>query len=331
MSSEPIAETDQRSPLRLLRNLILVREFELTCERLWREGVPLVGEFHLSLGQEAIAVGTCAAVRSTDPVCPSIRGMGVYLCRGASMTKLMASFFDNEDSISRGRWPHWHSAVPDLEILPQTGMLGSGLATAVGVAFAEKHKGTGTVTVAMLGDGTTNTGYFHESVNIAAVKQLPIVVVIENNQIAVSTPIAATARVSRLSTRAGGYGIPGTTVDGNDVRAVLEVIDRYATRAREGGGPAVVECLTYRWGGQTLRDPDKIRPPGEKQAARANCPVQRFKKRLLDEGAIDEGGFELMVADVRRTIDTAQSSARGLPSLEERVRKFGIDAMERLQ
>jgi pyruvate dehydrogenase E1 component alpha subunit len=92
-----------------------------------------------------------------------------------------------------------------------------------------------------------------------------------------------------------------------------------------------VECITYRWGGQTLRDPDKIRPPAEKQAARANCPVDRYKKRLLDEGVIDEGGFELMVADVRRTIDTAQSSARGLPSLAERVRESGIDAMERFQ
>ncbi len=296
----------------LLANLVLVREFELACERWWNAGEPLVGEFHLSLGQEAFAVGACMAAQPTDPICPSIRGMGVYLCRGVSMVPLIASFLERRGSISEGRWAHWHTPVVERNILPQTGMLGSGLVTAAGVAMAQKLRKSRRVVLGMLGDGTTNTGYFHEGVNLAAVMRLPIVIVIENNQYAISTPISSMAMVRNLSERAAGYGIPGVTVDGTDVVAVYLAIRDAVERARQGGGPTLVELKAYRWGGQTLKDPDRTRPSEEKAAARARCPVAQLRQKLTANAGLTDAEFDALVARTQANIKQAEAEARGL-------------------
>ena len=299
----------------LLEKLVLVREFELACERWWKGGTHLVGEFHLSLGQEAFAVGTCAATPKDDLICPSIRGMGVYLYRGTPLAKLIASFLEREGSISEGRWAHWHSPVTELGILPQTGMLGAGLVIATGYALAQKVRKTGKVVVAMLGDGTTNTGYFHEGVNFAAVQDLPIVIVIENNQYAVSSPIAAMARVEKLSERAKSYGIPGETVDGTDAIAVHDAVAKAIARARAGQGASILELKAYRWGGQTLKDADLLRPQEEKAAAREKCPIARLKAALIDESAIQAEEFEAMVKRTREEIESTAAQVRTWPEL----------------
>jgi TPP-dependent pyruvate/acetoin dehydrogenase alpha subunit len=310
-SSEPPPQQHQE----MLANLVLVREFELACERLWTAGEHLVGEFHLSLGQEAFAVAACAAARADDPICPSIRGMGVYLCRGVPMVRLIASFLERQGGISEGRWAHWHTGVPECAILPQTGMLGSGLNTAVGVAMANKLKKSSQVVVAMLGDGSTNTGYFHEGVNLAAVRRLPIVIVIENNQIAVSTPIRSAALVEDLSTRAAGYGIPGITVDGTDVVASYKVLRDAIARARHGEGPTLVELKAFRWGGQTLKDADRVRATDEKANARKHCPIERLSRALVSAGTIRKEALEMMARQARERISKAESEARSLPAL----------------
>lgn len=293
----------------MLEKLILVREFELACERWWTSGVPLLGEFHLSLGQEAFAVGTCMAAEFEDPICPSIRGMGVYLCRGVPFLPLIASFLERDGGISGGRWAHWHTPVTECNILPQTGMLGSGLVTAVGVAMAKKLQKSRQVVIGMLGDGSTNTGYFHEGVNLAAVKRLPIVIVIENNQYAVSTPINSTALVPNLSQRAAGYGIPGVTVDGADVAAVYVAIRDAVRRARNGEGPSIVELKAYRWGGQTLKDPDRTRPGEEKSAARRQCPIARLKQAMEANNELTDDEFRNIVTRVHTSIDEAKAHA----------------------
>jgi pyruvate dehydrogenase E1 component alpha subunit len=299
----------------MLSKLVLVREFELACERWWKAGVPLVGEFHLSLGQEAFAVGTCMAARPTDPICPSIRGMGVYLCRGVPMVRLIASFLEKQGAISEGRWAHWHTGVEECHILPQTGMLGAGLATAVGVAMAKKLQGSNDVVVGMLGDGSTNTGYFHEAANLAAVKKLPIVIVIENNQYAISTPIRSMALVDNLSERAAAYGMPGVTADASDVVEVHDVMRTALERARRREGPTLVELKAYRWGGQTIKDADRVRPAEEKAAARSGCPIDRLRRDLTATGALGDAGFTAMVAETRAAIDEAYEQARSLPPL----------------
>ena len=296
--------------IQMLEKLVLVREFELACEVWWKAGVHLVGEFHLSLGQEAFAVGTCMAAQPTDPICPSIRGMGVYLCRGAPMERLIASFLERTNGISDGRWAHWHTPVADCHILPQTGMLGSGLVTAVGVAMANRLARRPEVVVGMLGDGSTNTGYFHEGVNLAAVKHAPIVIVIENNQYAISTPISSMALVKNLSDRAAAYGIPGVSVDGTDVVAVYRAVRTAMQRAREGHGPTLVELKAYRWGGQTLKDLDRVRPAEEKAAARTRCPVEQMKQRLIDAGALTAAAFSAMVQSTQDRIARAEAQAR---------------------
>jgi len=304
------------SLLRMMEHLVLVREFELKCEAMWKAKEPLVGEYHLSLGQEAIAVGTCAAIEPDDFICPSIRGMGVYLCRGTPLQYLMATFFDREGGIGNGRWAHWHSPVPELGILAQTGMLGSGLVTSNGVALTQQYLETGKVVVAMLGDGATNTGYFHEGMNFAAFRLLPVVIVIENNQMAVSTPLSTVVRAENLASRAAGYGIPGVTIDGNDVLAVNATVRQAVERARKGDGPTLIECKTFRWGGSTVRDPDLLRPAAEKEAARKNCPLARLKGKLVEQGILSEPDFDAMTRAVRQRIDAAEQHAKKLPLLD---------------
>lgn len=303
------------SLLRMMEQLVLVREFELKCEAMWKAKEPLVGEYHLSLGQEAIAVGTCAAIEPDDFICPSIRGMGVYLCRGTPLQFLMATFFDREGGIGAGRWAHWHSPVPEVGILAQTGMLGSGLVTSNGVALSQQYLATGKVVVAMLGDGATNTGYFHEGMNFAAFRLLPVVIIIENNQMAVSTPLNTVVRAENLASRAAGYGIPGMTIDGNDVLAVNDAVRQAVARARTGGGPTLIECRTYRWGGSTVRDADLLRPAAEKEAARRNCPLARLKSRLVGLGILTEEDFAAMTRTVRQRIEAAEQQAKKLPHL----------------
>jgi len=309
-------EAGTETLLRMMEHLVLVREFETRCQELWKARVHMVGEYHLSLGQEAIAVGVCSATRPTDLICPSIRGMGVYLCRGVSLEDMMTTFFDRGPGISRGRWAHWHSAVPDIGILGQTGMLGSGLVTSAGVALAQKYLKTGNVVVAMLGDGATNTGYFHEGMNFSAFADLPIVVIIENNGYAVSTPISSVVKLDDLSRRAEAYGIPGVTVDGNDVLSVYNTVSAAVARARAEEGPTLIECKTYRFSGSTVKDADVLRPAAEKEAALRNCPVQRFRERLAERGLLGEGDYSRMVSTARARIEEAERAAAEHPLLQ---------------
>jgi TPP-dependent pyruvate/acetoin dehydrogenase alpha subunit len=242
--------------------------------------------------------------------------MGVYLCRGASLESLMTTFFDRAGGISNGRWAHWHSPVPEAGVLAQTGMLGSGLVTSGGVALAQKYLKTGKVVITMLGDGATNTGYFHEGVNFAAFADLPMVIMIENNGYAVSTPIASVVKVKDLSRRAEGYGIPGDTVDGNDAIAVYEAVGAALERARAGRGPTLIECKTYRFSGSTVKDADALRPAAEKEAARRGCPVERFKSMLAARGLITEEDYRGMVSAARARIGEAERAAALHPLLD---------------
>ena len=312
---ETRSNSDAASQIRLLEQLVLLREFDLRCEKLWTDGEPLIGEFHLSLGQEGFTVGACAGVEDDDLICPSIRGMGVYLCRGVPMDQLFASFLERQGSISGGRWAHWHAPSAKANILPQTGMLGAGLVTAGGVALAQKIRKTGKVVVGMLGDGASNTGYFHEGVNFAAVKELPLVIIIENNQIAVSTSIRDTARVSDLSARASGYGIPGETVDGTDVLAVQRSVAVAAQRARSGGGATLIELKAYRWGGQTLKDPNRARTPEQLDAIRQKCPIETLRGQLEEQGVIDAPRFERIAVEARAQIAAGENKARSNDAL----------------
>ena len=309
-------EPGRETLMSMMEQLVLVREFESRCDEMWKAKTHMVGEFHLSLGQEAIAVGACAALAPADLICPSIRGMGVYLCRGTSLTALMTTFFDRAGGIANGRWAHWHSPVPEAGVLAQTGMLGSGLVTSGGVALAQKYLKTGNVVVAMLGDGATSTGYVHEGAVFAAYADLPMVMVIENNGYAVSTPIQSVVKVDDLSRRAAGYGIPGITVDGNDVAAVYGAMADAVERARAGKGPTLVECKTYRFGGSTVKDADMLRPAAEKEEARRNCPVQRLKTQLVGRGWLSEPDYQGMVAAVRSRIAAAEAEAVRRPLLQ---------------
>lgn len=305
-----------REELDMYKQLVLVREFEETCRRLWESGEKLVGEFHLSVGQEAIAVGVCWDLAPGDLIVPSIRGMGVFLVNGTPLRELFACFFDRKGGLGNGRWAHHHMGIKELGILAQNGFLGSAVAVASGAALAQSLRKTGNVAVCCFGDGVANTGYFHESLNFAGLRRLPVVFVCENNGYAVSTRMSEAFAIKDVAIRAKGYGFPGVVVDGNDVLAVRSAVAKALRRARSGEGPSLLECKTYRWYGQTLKTGDKLRPRDEVERAKANCPVARLEGHLRRRKLLDDEQVSAIRGAVVERIEEAIEWAKAQPPLD---------------
>lgn len=311
-----IKDLSDRDRMEMYRQLVLIREFEEACRRLWDAGEKMVGEFHLSVGQEAISVGACFDLELGDLIVPSIRGMGVFLVRGTPLRELFACFFDRKGGLGSGRWAHHHMGVKERGILAQNGFLGSTVAVSVGAALSLSLRRTGHVVVCCFGDGVSNTGYFHEALNFAGVRRLPAVFVCENNGYAVSTRTSEACAIEDIAVRAKGYGFPGVVVDGNDVLAVRSAVAEALERARRGNGPSLVECKTYRWYGQTLKTGDKLRPPAEVEGAKRRCPVARYETRLRHEGLLDDHRVAEIRSEVVARIDDAIRWAKAQPPLD---------------
>lgn len=243
---------------------------------------------HSSIGQEAISVGTCYGLKKTDFIAPSLRTRGAFLVKGASSRTMMGGAFGRDVPPCRGKNTSHHMGDTELGIIAGCGVLASHLPVAVGFALANKLKGSDAVVAAFLGDGSCNRADVHEAMNMAAIYDLGIVFVVENNQWAMSTPIAKTARVEHLSTRAAGYGMAGVTVDGNDLLAVYEAAMTAYDRARKGEGPTMLECMTYRWRGHSEKDTRDPRPQDIVAAKKEECPLKAFRKLVLERGILTE-------------------------------------------
>jgi len=204
---------------------------------------------HLSTGQEAVAVGACFALQPADTITTTHRGHGHMLAKGADLDGLVAEIYGKASGLCKGKGGSMHVTDARVGALGANGIVGASYVIAAGAALAGKQRADGTVSLAFCGDGALNQGMAHEALNFAAVFDLPVVFVVENNQYGEFTPLAKHTRVTRLADRAAAYGIPGVQVDGNDVWAVFETVRVAVDRARRGEGPTLVECLTYRWGG----------------------------------------------------------------------------------
>lgn len=295
-----------------------IRCFEETSIHYYKQGY-IGGSVHTSTGQEAVAVGVCSQLNKDDYMTMTYRGRGQALAKGADPYKLFAEMFGRVDGYCKGKGGPMHIASNELGILGANGIVGAGIPIAVGAALTAKTKKTKQIAVTFFGDGATNQGAFHEALNLAAVLKLPIIFVCENNLYAEMTPIEDSVQIEHLAERGGSYGIPSVVVDGNDVRAVIEVAKKAIERARNGEGPTLIEAKTYRLHGHMYGDAETYRTKEEVAEWWEKEPLKRFKEILLEKNILSKDGLEEIANQAKEDIEHAAKRAieSEEPSFEE--------------
>jgi pyruvate dehydrogenase E1 component alpha subunit len=290
----------------LHRRMLRIRRFEERALALQAEGV-IRGPLHPSIGHEAACVGACAPLRADDWMTGNHRSHGHPIAKGAALGPLFAELLGKRGGVCAGRGGSMHLADFAVGSLGESGIVGAGLPIAVGAALSSRVRGTDQVALAFFGDGASNQGTFHESLNLAAVWKLPAIFLCENNGYAATTALAAATSVADVSARAAGYGIPGVLVDGQDVLAVAEVVERAVARARRGEGPSLVEAKTYRFceHAEGAGMPSHYRSAEEVARWRERDPIALSRARLLREGVLGESALRALEADVEREVEAA--------------------------
>jgi 2-oxoisovalerate dehydrogenase E1 component len=267
------------------RRMVTIRLFEERCLALSADSI--AGSIHLCGGQEAIPVGARSALEPGDKAVATYRGHGWAIEWGVPLVELLAEICQRAGGINGGRAGSPYIMAPEHGFIGENSIVGAGVPIAAGVALAAKLNGTGRVCVVSIGDGAMNQGSTHEGLNFAAVRDLPVILIVENNDWSEMTPIVQTARVADLSERAAGYGIPGVTIDGNDPEAVREAVSVAAARARDGDGPTLIEAKTVRLMAHYNRDIEHYRTNEDKERSRERDPLPRIRARLLEGGAAE--------------------------------------------
>ena len=285
-------------------SMLRVRGFEERARELFVNG-RIPGFLHTSVGQEAVAVGVAAALRPDDYVLSTHRGHGHLIAKGGSLRGLMAELYGKANGVCHGKGGTMHIADVSVGYLGANGVLASGCVVAPGVGLSIKQRRSGQVVVTFFGDGAANRGPFHEGVNLAALWRLPVVFVCENNGWASSTAHALSTAGGSIAARAAGYGIPGVSVDGNDVLAVHAALAAAVERARSGEGPALVEAHTIRWVGHFEGDAQAYRSRDEVAEGRRRDPIARLERVLIERGLLDAVEAERVRAGVGAEIEDA--------------------------
>ena len=307
---------DPTTARRTLETMWRIRRFEEAVDDLFARGL-MHGTMHLSIGQEASATGTCFALRDDDAITSTHRGHGHCIAKGADLERMMAELLAKETGYCRGRGGSMHIADAATGNLGANGIVAGGIPIAAGAALAYQLQGIDRVVVSFFGDGATNEGAFHEAVNLASIWKLPVVFVCENNKYGMSFSTEKSMAVETIAERATAYGIPGVTVDGNDVEAVHEAVTTAVDRARSGGGPTLVDALTYRWKGHSKSDKNLYRTREEIAEWRDKDPIGRFETLVVDRGVLDAAGVEEVrtsaTNDVRDAARRANAAADADP------------------
>lgn len=298
--------------LELYRQMLLIRRFEERVKYLFLEGI-MPGTIHQCMGQEACAVGVCAALEPDDILTPTHRGHGQCLAKGLTPREMMAELLGRTTGCCKAKGGSLHMGNLDRGVLPAIAIVGASIPIATGVALAFKLKKEKRVVACVMGDGAANEGAFHEGVNMGAIWDLPIVYVIENNQYGASTPVSMVFKTKTISERGSAYGIGGVTVDGNDVLAVYEAARKAVDQARRGEGPTLLELLTYRITGHSRRDPCLYQSEEERQEALAKEPIGRFAERLLSERVADQAALDKIAENIDAEIEQAVEAAMSDP------------------
>ena len=291
--------------LEMLRSMQTIRRFEERASDDYQAGA-IYGVVHCYIGEEAVAVGVCAALNSDDQIISTHRGHGHCLAKGADLNRMMAELYGRQTGYCKGKGGSMHIADFSIGMLGANGIVAGGIPIVTGAGLAAQLEGKGRVAVSFFGDGASNAGPFHESINIAATWKLPMLYVCENNLYSAGTIAADTLALNDVAARAAGYGIPGVVVDGNDVMAVYEAAEAAVNRARAGQGPSLIECKTYRWRGHTERPgQEDPRPKEEIEEWRQRDPINRFATNLMDHGILNEEAWQKMDAEILAAIEDA--------------------------
>jgi len=298
--------------LALYETMFKIRRFEQKASELFADN-QIPGFVHLYLGEEAVATGVCTHLSSIDFITSTHRGHGHVIAKGADLNLMMAELLGKKDGYCKGKGGSMHIADVEKGILGANGIVGGGQPIATGAALACKMKKTGGVAVCFFGDGATNRGTFHESINLASCWKLPVLYVIENNGFGESCSIDRACNIKDLSVRATSYGIPGVTVDGNDVIAVREAAGKLIGRARNGEGPAIIECKTWRHHGHFEGDPGDYKPAEQQEEWMAKDPLPRFRKYLTDTNKVALKEIEGIEEKVDMLISNAVEFATNSP------------------
>jgi TPP-dependent pyruvate/acetoin dehydrogenase alpha subunit len=269
--------------LQLYETMQRIRKFELAVVELFARG-KIPGFLHTYVGEEAAAAGVCAALRPDDKIISTHRGHGHLIAKGGRLDLMMAELFGKRTGYCKGKGGSMHIAEPELGMLGANAIVGAGIAIINGAALTAQYLGTDQVAVAFFGDGASNTGVFHEALNMASVWNLPSIFVCENNGYAESTPRHQHQKIEDIAARAKAYDMPAATVDGNDVGAVYLAAQEAVARARSGGGPSLIEAKTYRLRGHYEGDPQIYRSREEVEAWEKKEPVERWREALLERG-----------------------------------------------
>lgn len=298
----------------MLRTMQTIRRFEERASTDFRGG-PIYGVVHSYIGEEAVAVGVCAALEQADQIISTHRGHGHCIAKGADLNRMMAELYGRQDGYCKGKGGSMHIADFSIGMLGANGIVAGGISIVTGAGLAAQLEGNGRVAVSFFGDGASCAGPFHESLNIAAAWKLPMLYVCENNLYAAQTAASGTVAPQDIARRADGYGIPGVTVDGNDVLAVYEAASEAVARARAGEGPTLIECKTYRWGAHTERpeQPD-YRPPEEIEAWKQKDPIARLVRHLQSQqGQLSDEEWAAMDAEILEAIERSVAFAEASP------------------
>ena len=284
---------------------------------------------HLSIGQEASPTGVCMALTLRDQITSTHRGHGHCIAKGADLTRMIAELLGKEIGYCGGRGGSMHIADVETGNLGANGIVAGGIPIATGAALASKLQKKGTVAVSFFGDGALNEGAFHEAANMAAIWKLPVVFVCENNKYGMSNSTEKAFALENLADRGLGYGIPGVTVDGNDVVAVYEAAERAVQTARTGGGPTLIECVTYRWKGHSRSDKNLYRTKEEIEEWKTKEPIAKFMSLLIEKNlltqaemdAIQQQATDAVIAAVNESVKAKAADPAGI---EAAVFKAGI-------
>ncbi|WP_198469924.1 pyruvate dehydrogenase (acetyl-transferring) E1 component subunit alpha [Acetomicrobium sp. S15 = DSM 107314] len=313
-----MVELSREKLLWMYQKMVEIRKFDLKVDELFKKNM-IWGTCHLYVGEEATAVGTCAALESGDYITSTHRGHGHCIAKGADIKRMMAELLGKETGYCKGRGGSMHIVDVSTGNLGANGIVGAGIPIATGAALASKRRKDGKVTVCFFGDGAVNVGPFHESLNMASIWKLPVVYVCENNQYAMSTSVQKATAVRDIAVRGQSYDMPGVVVDGNDVIAVFETVSEAVNRARRGEGPTLVESKTYRFFGHSKSDPRVYRSREEEQMWMAKDPIPRFANLLKEKEIATEEELksidELVDKEMEEALEFALNSP--LPKLEE--------------
>lgn len=310
---------DKETLLDWYRQMVLIRRFEERSDELYQLEGKIKGFLHLYIGQEAVAVGSIAARKEGDHIITAYRDHGHALAVGIPSTEVMAELMGKATGVVGGRGGSMHMASKDLTFWGGYGIVGAHISLGVGLALAEKYKGSDAVCLCYFGDGATNIGYFHESLNMAAVWDLPIVFICENNKYGMGTSIDKASAVPKMVDKAKAYNIPGKQIDGMDVTAVYKATEKAIAACRKGKGPQFLEMMTYRYEGHSIGDRTRYRPEGELDKWRdEKDPIATLQNQLLKEFKMAEEDLISIDEEVMKEVEEAVefSNESPLPAQE---------------